>query len=59
LYIRSAGSLLDKTAKELLAKETFSTEDLKRIAAELSPIGQRQAAPGTNIGIAAMTAIRP
>jgi cell division protease FtsH len=52
-------ALLDKTAKELLAKETFSTKDLKRIAAELSPIDQDQAAPGTGVGIAALTAIRP
>ena len=50
--------LLDEAAKELLAKETFSTEDLKKIAAKLSGIVPREATPGTSVGIAAAIAIR-
>ncbi len=50
-------AVLDQAAKELLTKETFSTEDLKKVAAELSPIGPRETAPGAGVGIAAATAI--
>ncbi|MBI1220747.1 MAG: ATP-dependent zinc metalloprotease FtsH [Rhodobacteraceae bacterium] len=35
--------LLDEAAKDLLAKETFSREDLKKVAAQLSPVGSRKA----------------
>ncbi len=50
--------LLDRTAKELLAKETFSTEDLKKVSAGLAAVGSRQTSIGTGIQVAAATAIR-
>jgi cell division protease FtsH len=36
-------ALLDQEAKELLAKETFSTEELQKIAAKLAPVGTEKA----------------
>jgi cell division protease FtsH len=52
-------ALLDEAAKGLLAKETFSTEDLKKIANGLSPSGQPQTAAGAGAAIAAASVIKP
>jgi cell division protease FtsH len=44
--------LLAHAAKELLAKETFSAEDLKEIAAKLSPVSA-ETTPRIGVGLAA------
>jgi cell division protease FtsH len=49
--------LIDSAAKELLAKETFSADDLKKVAAELSPPGPLEVAPVTGVRIAAATGV--
>ena len=56
--LKANRGLLDRAAKELLAKESFSTDDLKKVAGELSPSGPHEAVPGTGVRVAAMTAIR-
>jgi cell division protease FtsH len=55
--LRANRALLDQAGKELLAKETFSTEDLQKIKAKLSAAGSRETAPGPDVGIAAAAAI--
>jgi cell division protease FtsH len=45
--------LLDRAAKELLAKETFSTEDLKKVSAGLAAVGSRETPIGTGTQVAA------
>jgi len=49
--------LLDRSAKELLTKETFSTEDLKKVSSELVSAGSRETSIGTSLQVAAATAI--
>lgn len=51
-------ALLDQSAKDLLMKETFSTDDLKKVATGLLPTGPSEAAPRVGVKIAAATAIR-
>jgi cell division protease FtsH len=47
--------VLDQAAAELLAKETFSAEDLQRVAARLTSIGPGEKTPRVAVGIAAVT----
>jgi cell division protease FtsH len=49
--------LLDQAAKELLAKETLSTQDLQAVAAKLTPLAPPEKTPKVGIGLAA--AARP
>jgi cell division protease FtsH len=49
-------ALLERAAKELLAKETLSTDDLKQFAGEIAPVGPGAIARGGAIGLAAATA---
>ncbi len=50
-------TLLDGSAKELLAKESFSSDDLKKIAAGLATVGPREGRPLDGVAIAAATAV--
>jgi cell division protease FtsH len=51
-------ALLDRSAKELLVKETFSAEDLKEVAAGLAAARSQEHAGGSDIGMAAAIATR-
>jgi cell division protease FtsH len=49
--------LLDRSAKELLAKETLSTEDLKKVSFGLASAGSREMSMGRGIQVAEAVAI--
>ncbi|MBN8928544.1 MAG: ATP-dependent zinc metalloprotease FtsH [Rhodospirillales bacterium] len=51
-------ALLERVAKELLAKESLSADDLKQVAGEISPISSGESARGGGIAIAAATVAR-
>lgn len=48
-------ALVDQAAKDLLAKETFSAEELQAIAAKLTPVGASEKTPKVSVGLAAAT----
>jgi cell division protease FtsH len=50
-------TLLDEAATQLLARETFSTEDLQKVVAKLSPVGGGERTPKVGVELAAATAI--